>query len=409
MDHELRLQLAGEAHSRPTVPVSAPALILHEARLHDDGGVSSRAFAQRVADALGVGTFNDTGDHLLAPTPTGMWKWERHGEFSTWTIVQNGPFDPKAPVQAPALLADAPGLRFVAAVVFVSPEAPEPDVLAHSLGEETAENEHVGSLISGGRAGVWTNFRVAEDGWTRIHFMQRDMNQFRAGRAIRRLLEIEVYRMAALFALPIAKSAQREIDELERRVGHAIADTDKSEAHTLDDLVDAARDIERIAQSTAFRFGAANAYRRIVDQRLKEFREERIEGLQRVSAFIERRFAPAMDTCMTTQARLTTLAARVERTAALLRTRVDIDMAQQNQLQLASMNDNAKAQLRLQRAVEGFSVAAIAYYAYSLAAAVTTPLNHWTGFASSEVHKMVLALITVVVVWFTLKRLREKL
>ena len=409
MDHELRFQLAGEAHSRPTVPVSAPALILHEARLHDDGGAASRAFAETVASALGLAPLNKTADHLLAPTASGMWKWERHGEFSTWTIVQNGRFDPLGPVQAPALLADAPGKRFVATALFAGTEIPEPELLARSLGEETAENEHVGSLLSGGRAGVWTNFRVGQDGWTRIHFMQRDMNHFRAGRAIRRLLEIEVYRMAALFALPIAKQAQREIDGLEARVGEAIADTTKSEAETLNELVDAARDIERIAQNTAFRFGAANAYRRIVDQRLKEFREERIEGLQRISAFIERRFVPAMDTCMTTQGRLNTLAARVERTAALLRTRVDIDMARQNQLQLASMNDNAKAQLRLQRAVEGFSVAAIAYYAYSLAAAVTAPLNHWAGFVSSEVHKMLLALITVVVVWLTLRHLRKKL
>ena len=409
MDHELRSQLAGEAHTRPTVPVTAPALILHDARLHDDGGKASRAYAEATALALGLGSLNPTADHLLVNTPDGVLKWERHGEFSTWTLAQNGSFDPLAPIQASSVLANAPGKRFVAAAVFVNTETPQPEDLARSLGQESAENEHVGSLLSGGRAGVWTNFRLGEDGWTRIHFMQRDMNQFRAGRAIRRLLEIEVYRMAALFALPLAKQFQREIDELERRVGEAIADTQKSEAETLDNLVDAARDIERIAQSTAFRFGAANAYRRIVEQRLRELREERIEGLQRVSTFIERRFVPAMDTCATTQSRLTTLAARVERTASLLRTRVDIEMAKQNQLQLTSMNENAKAQLRLQRAVEGFSVAAIAYYAYSLAMAVTTPLNHWAGLASSDIHKMVLAIITVAAVWLTLKHFRERI
>lgn len=409
MDHDLRLQLAGEAHTRPTVPVSSPALVLHEARFHDDGGVSSRAFAESVASTLGVGALNPTADQFLATTADATWKWERHGEFSTWTVVLKGAFDPVAPIPVPALLEAAPGSRFVAAAVFVKAAEPNDDELDRLFGVETAQNERIGSLLSGGRGGVWTNFRVGEDGWTRLYFMQRDMNQFRAGRAMRRLLEIEVYRMAALFALPVAKQAQREIDGLERRVGAAIADTEKSEAETLDDLVDAAREIERIAQSTAFRFGAANAYRRIVDQRLREFREERIEGLQRISAFLERRFAPAMNTCTSTQARLDTLAARVERTASLLRTRVDIAMAAQNQQQLASMNENAKAQLRLQRAVEGFSVAAIAYYAYSLAAAVTTPLNSWAGIASSDVHKMLLAVITVAVVWYTIKRLREKL
>lgn len=409
MDHELRLLLAGEAHTRPTVPVSAPALVIHEARFNEDDGSSSRAFAEQVAKELGVGALNANADQFLATTPDATWKWERHGEFSTWTVVLNGTFDPVAPVPGPKLLEAAPGARFVAAAVFVNTAEPSEADLERFFGEETALNERIGSLLSGGRGGVWTNFRVGDDGWTRLYFMQRDMNQFRAGRAMRRLLEIEVYRMAALFALPIAKQAQREIDAIDKRVGAAIADTDKSEAETLDDLVDAAREIERIAQSTAFRFGAANAYRRIVDQRLREFREERIEGLQRISAFLERRFAPAMNTCASAQARLDTLAARVERTASLLRTRVDIEMAAQNQLQLASMNENAKAQLRLQRAVEGFSVAAIAYYAFSLAAAVTTPLNTWTDFVSSDVHKMLLALLTVAVVWLILRRLRQKL
>lgn len=409
MDHDLRLQLAGEAHTRPTVPVSGPALVLHEARFHEDRGKDCAAFADSVAQALGVGPLGPNADHLLATTPEGTWKWERHGEFSTWTVVLNGAADPMAPVRAPTRIADAPGQRFVAAAVFISPDEPGQAELDRYLGPETAHNEHVGSFLSGGRFAVWTNFRVGDDGWTRLHFMQRDQNPFRTGRAIRRLLEIEVYRMAALFALPVAKQTAREINRLEARVGGAIADTGTSEAETLEDLLDAARDIEHLAQSSAFRFGAANAYRRIVKQRLREIREERIEGLQRISTFLERRFSPAMETCVSAQARLDKLAARVERTASLIRTRVDIEMAAQNQLQLASMNENAKAQLRLQRAVEGFSVAAIAYYTYSLASAVTAPLNSWTHLMPSEVHKMLLALVTTGVVWYTLRRLRKKL
>jgi uncharacterized membrane-anchored protein len=402
------LLLANEAHTRPTVPVRAPALVLHEARLHDDGGAASRAFAEATGRALGHGPLSPGANHMLWETAEANWKWERHGEFSTWTVVLNGAFDPLAPVPAPKALADAPGQRFVAAAIYVRDTEPSQDQLDQMLGAETAMNEHVGSFISGGRGGIWTNFRVGEDGWTRLLFMIRDMNQFRAGRAVRRLLEIEVYRMAALLALPLARRAQRELDGLEQRVGEAIAERDKSEAQTLDELVDAAREIERIAQANAFRFGAANAYRRIIDQRLSEFREERIEGLQRISTFLERRFAPAMDTCASAQARLDKLAGRVERTASLLRTRVDIELAAQNQLQLASMNKNVQAQLRLQRTVEGFSVAAIAYYAYSLATAFTAPINRWTGIAESDVHKMIVALIATVTVWIVLKRLQDK-
>lgn len=409
MDHDLRLRLAGEAHTRPTVPISAPALVLHEARFHTDDGGSSRAFVEAFAAAHGLGALDPGVDHLLAENPEGIWKWERHGEFSTWTFVRPGQFDPLGAIPAPSFLSDAPGLRFVAAAVFVGADEPGAEALDRSLGPETAQNERVASLLSGGRAGVWTNFQIGEHGWTRFHFMKRDMNQFRAGRAMRRLLDIEVYRMAALFALPMAKSAQRDIDRMERRVGAPIADTSKSEAETLDALIDAAREVERIAQDTAFRFGAAHAYRNLVDQRLREFREERIEGLQRISAFLERRFAPAMNTCASTQARLETLAARVERAASLMRTRVDLQMAVQNQLQLKSMNENAKAQLRLQRAIEGFSVAAISYYAFSLAVALVAPLTASAGLADDAVVKMLLVLIVVPSVWFILARLRRRL
>ena len=46
-----------------------------------------------------------------------------------------------------------------------------------------------------------------------------------------------------------------------------------------------------------FRFGAAAAYHELVQRRVAELREERIQGLQTFQEFIERRLAPAMSTC----------------------------------------------------------------------------------------------------------------
>jgi hypothetical protein len=53
MDHELRQTLAGEVHGRPTVPIGASALVLHEARLHADHGAASRAHAEAFALSIG--------------------------------------------------------------------------------------------------------------------------------------------------------------------------------------------------------------------------------------------------------------------------------------------------------------------------------------------------------------------
>ena len=60
------------------------------------------------------------------------------------------------------------------------------------------------------------------------------------------------------------------------------------------------------------------------------------------------------------------LSDRLARAANLLRTRIEVDLEQQNRALLASMNSRARLQLRLQQWVEGLSVAAVSYYVVSL-------------------------------------------
>ena len=88
-----------------------------------------------------------------------------------------------------------------------------------------------------------------------------------------------------------------------------------------------------------------------------------------------RRLAPAAATCATTAQRLRSLAERIGQTSALLATRVGIANERQNQGLLASMNQHARLQLRLQQTVEGLSVAAIVYYAAGLTGYVAKALR----------------------------------
>ena len=73
-----------------------------------------------------------------------------------------------------------------------------------------------------------------------------------------------------------------------------------------------------------------------------------------------------MRTCATTEARQSDLSLKLARAANLLRTRVDVELEQQNQELLKSMNARTRLQLRLQTTVEGLSVAAITYYVVGL-------------------------------------------
>jgi len=140
----------------------------------------------------------------------------------------------------------------------------------------------------------------------------------------------------------------------------------EDEPQLLNELTRLAAAVESSVSASKYRFGAAHAYYELTRNRIRELREERIPGLQTIGQFMERRLAPAMNTCESVAKRQDELSARIARSSNLLRTRVDIEREQQNLQVLAQMNRRAKLQLRLQQTVEGLSVAAITYYAVGL-------------------------------------------
>ena len=115
-----------------------------------------------------------------------------------------------------------------------------------------------------------------------------------------------------------------------------------------------------------YRFSATAAYAAIVGQRLAELRELPIAGTQTIGEFMQRRLSPAIATVASTAQRLSGLSQRVERTGALLRTRVDIATEARSRQLLERLTRGQAMQLQLQTTVEGLSIAAISYYVVSL-------------------------------------------
>lgn len=108
---------------------------------------------------------------------------------------------------------------------------------------------------------------------------------------------------------------------------------------------------------TGFRFRAAQAYYQIVEARIGELRER--EGVPTIGEFMERRLAPAMNSCKLVAVRQDTLAEKISRSDDMLRTRVNLAQERQSQGVLRSLSNSADLQSRLQQAVEGLSVVAI--------------------------------------------------
>jgi uncharacterized membrane-anchored protein len=143
--------------------------------------------------------------------------------------------------------------------------------------------------------------------------------------------------------------------------------------------------------------------------RLQTIGERKVGGLPTWSSFLARRMAPAMRTCLTTEERQANLSRKLARAANLLRTRVDVELEQQNQDLLKSMNARTRLQLRLQATVEGLSVAAISYYVVGLFSYLVKAA-HDAGLIHFEPNFAIAAFVPIAIlsIWWTVRRIRKR-
>ena len=370
-EHHLRAELNYEVHARPPDALAAPLRVSYIAMLRGEGPKGDALAAMRtLALRFGVPPPAEGASHWSADLGAFRVRWELHTEFHRVMFIRDGlaekSFSEPAITFVPAdWVAALPGELVVAADLDMMREAEESLPQAIFGG-----NLMVGSVI-GGRGMAFTDFLISGNGFGKFLFVAGSMSPGLAGRNVQRLLEIDTYRMMALLALPVARALsplltrwEQELAEIASALTTASAD---DEPGLLNRLTGLASEIESQEAATRYRFSAAAAYYALVQRRIAELREERMEGLQTFQEFTERRLAPAMDTCQSTTARQEALSRRVLRVTQLLQTRVDITREAQNGAVLLSMNRRARQQLRLQQTVEGLSIAAITYYIVGLA------------------------------------------
>jgi uncharacterized membrane-anchored protein len=377
-DDPLRLELHNELHARPTPRIRLPALVVQVAVRHE--GVSREVELEHLRRLVGQGELELDqlyGTYLRLRLSGGSLRWERHTEFSTYTLVQSLPSLEVIPETdlLGHLILDASWLRNIpghtlSAVNLVMLEGPVEKALEVARPWFGGRPVVASVMGRGGHSCAVTDFRLRPNGFERMVVVAPPgTSETRAGRIAARLLEIESYRMMALLGFPVARSLRAMLFEAEQTLAQITArirDANKADADLLDELEALAARIEHAIAEHSYRFSASAAYHALVKARLAELRETPIPGTQTIGEFLQRRFSPAMATVESTANRLMALSQRIERAGALLRTRVDIALETQNQELLNKLRRGQEMQYQLQRTVEGLSIAAISYYVVGL-------------------------------------------
>lgn len=424
-DHPSRIVLHEEVHARPPIPLWPNERVISQSFLLDAQSRQQQIqWVKTLSKALGSNSNRDGESFMtlnLAAEPERILvKWELHGEFATIAVIVHNKVKINEPLLKSRLqiereldllfsslgcpvIAESGGQR-ISALDLVFENRP-----LYLEAQEVSEIFHGntvlgGYILAGKKAQLWTDLQLNEDGFISFFIPHDVLGSRQLGRVARALAEAETYRMVAMISFPVAKSlslplreAESELAALSEKISQLQAESGvntEKDGLFLEELSRLSSRIEQWISGYGLRFTAAEAYSQLLSKNLLELGESSIPGVQTLSEFMDRRFQPAMGTCIWTQRRLRELSDRISRTTQTLRTRIEYVNEEQTQKLLASMDHRARLQLRLQETVESLSVLVLTYYAVGLLAYIVKGGKE----AGLDVHPEIIAAIAAPVI-----------
>jgi len=420
-EHPLRRQLVGEMQLRRVPTFTLPAHMLQLVRIVDAAqrGAEATALAAmpgaaQAHDRHGAGQVGQ-----LVRT-----SWERHSEATTATVVMTqaaalplrwtGGEDGEGS-EAATWAETLPGAVVRATRTIVVDDEAQGQAIADTAG--FAPSHLVTCHVEAGPPGhhsvrIWSDFRIHADGYGRMVVAANRAMPGDLARCVQRLQELGNYRNLALLGLAVTRASWSELDRLEGAIQDVAQDL--TQARERDDdllatLTQLSAQLLSIGGGSGYRLSATAAYARIVVSRLAELRVTPIAGYQSLDDFTERRFLPAVRTCAALTERLALVDGRAAQCTALLRTRIETHIENQNARLLTSMDRSARMQLQLQHLVEGLSVVAISYYCVGLLSyLVKAAEKHWPALPATLLLGAMVPVVAASVLWF-MRRARGRL
>jgi uncharacterized membrane-anchored protein len=364
--HPLRDKVLAEAHARPFQAAATPTQFIHFAFASDaDQNEHHTEGMTALCRSLGAPPPPSGAKHHYVDFRTVGLRWEQHAEFITytWEFRKSGSRREALEWMNRALTSDG---HLVSIDLRLEDRADEAQLEKGFDASSLAM-----SFVSARSALAATDFRPDNEGFVTLRVSNLGLSDIGAGALVQRLLELETYRVLALLGLFEARRVAPSVRGIERALSQLISVIREDTSHScneavLDELIKLAAALEADGIAAQYRFAASKAYNEIVQGRIAAIGEEVCGSRLTFASFMSRRLDPAMRTCFTMERRQAELAAKLARTAELLRTRVNCEIERQSRDSLRSLNNRTRSQYRLQRAVERISIAAISYYVVAL-------------------------------------------
>ena len=368
-DHEMRSEIQNELHARLVQPLSASTRVRRIVFWIDS---QNNQMAEVSSELV------TWSEQELEQSPNAGWRqfsfqteerlvtWEMHTEFLTLTW--------HAPIADQIAHPNGIGLEVLKQYPILS--ASRVDLIhADEISASALQGFEPKSMcltrVGKGKAQIGTDFQTDKNGFTRFEVAASGLSDTKLGVLVRRLLEINTYRSAALLGLFDARaqsktigSLERELNDLTKGIG-SIAAIEGNQA-MLQRLHDLSVRTDQCLEETSYRFAASQAYGDVLKIRLERIEEDKSETHTSITRYLSNRIEPALATCRAVEKRQRTLSDKIAQSIQLLDARINVDIQSQNKSVLTSISKTAKSQYRLQSTVEGLSTIAISYYALGI-------------------------------------------
>jgi len=383
IDHPYRAAIMDEVHARPVDIVPETGRLRRLVFVMPaEAGAMMRVFRSYEAFCAEAGVDGPGAtDRQHSFTTSGRQvTWEFHTEFVTVTW-RSGLDDRENLPTDVGLTAIGPGQLIGAMRIDVIAEREVPERLLPGFNLPSL----CLSDIDNNKGQVATDFVPDADRFTRFELAAGGLTPLRRSIIVRRLLEVETYRIMALLGLPLARSVSPELRTIELELTALVESlSDATTPAAVQGALAALHALSvrsgKLSERLGYRFAAGNAYGDILRMRLVGLRETGTARGSTLAHYIGNRVDPGLATCSAMEKRLSVLSDKIERAIGLLNVRIGVDMQVQNAAVLDSIAQTARSQFLLQRTVEGLSTIAISYYLLGiLSYALAGPLEqlHW--------------------------------
>ena len=433
------LSFKDELHARPYIKLSNSLRVFHFAYLVKENDDNSWAYLDNFLGKINFQNLpKEASKYWVAEGKDLIIRYECHTEFISLTLIypnkienenKSKPklFDENYLRLLPTeFLKNFPGEHLLSSWIEMVPS--KYTFKPIDIEKYFYHDNFAGSNVAEDGANVFMSFKSDRtnflgSGLRRVFIQNKNLRTRRTGRLLQRIVELETYQVLSLLGLPQVRQESLNLSNLEKQITEITKSVSRTTKKNLDkksitypdyqqdlnELSYVVAKIEEIDSSTNYRLSATAAYYKLVEQRITDLREDRLESFQTNNEFLSRRLQPAIRTSEAFSRRLESLATRAQRADNLVRTQIEMGVQIQNKDLLESMELRARAQLRLQETVESLSIVAITYYIVGLLSTLVDPISFDKFLISKTVFLSLCVPIILILIWFIAKMVRKKI